>query len=212
MFFGSAQLFAQKQLSEGTLNYSITIESAKGEAPVKSGLNGAELTLYLKPTLSRTDMTSTLGTETTVFDNKAGKGFILKEYSGQKLMITATRNNWLQKNQWNDNVSFTIDHELRDIAGYSCKKATGSLADGKQFTVYFTPDVLPLNSEYNNSFHQLPGLPVQYELHSGNLIFKYMLTKINYEPVPLNKFEAPRSGYRSMTYEENQQLKKSERK
>src|SRR6478672_3197677 len=96
--------FAQKQLTEGTVTYDISIESAKAEAPIANGLNGAALTLFLKPSISRTEMSSTLGTETTVFDNKLGKGFILKEYSGQKLMITTNRDNWLQKNQWNDNL------------------------------------------------------------------------------------------------------------
>src|SRR5688572_18878624 len=78
---------AQKQFTEGTLQYDITITSSKSEAPIANSLNGATLLVYLKPTTSRTEMKSTLGTESTVFDTKSNKGFILKEYSGQKLMI-----------------------------------------------------------------------------------------------------------------------------
>jgi len=203
---------AQKQLLEGAVTYDISIESNKTETTLANGLNGAVLTLYVKPTVSRTEMSSSLGTETTVFDNKAGKGFILKEYSGQKLMITTTRENWMQKNQWNDNMKFTIDNDLKEIAGYQCKKASGLTPDGKEFIVYFTPDVVIGNQYYNNSFAQLPGLPVQYELRSGNLRFKYTLSKIAFDPVPSVKFDAPKTGFRVMTYEENQQLKKAERK
>jgi len=202
---------AQKQLSEGTVSYTISIDSDK-EPALASGLDGATLSLFLKPSVSRTDMSSKLGTETTVYDTRNNKGFILKEYSGQKLMITVNKENWLQKNQWNDDITFTIDDQLRDIAGYQCKKATGKNAEGKEFVVYFTPEISVVNSTYNNSFAQLPGLPVQYELKSGNLRFKYTLTKISYDPVSAVKFEAPRTGFRIMTYEENQQLKKAEKK
>ncbi|MCP9753317.1 hypothetical protein [Ferruginibacter sp. HRS2-29] len=198
--------FAQKQLSEGVVTYNIAIESSSNA--IGNNLTGAQLVISLKPTLSRSDMTSSLGTETTVYDNQKGKGFILREYSGQKLMITATKENWAQKNQWNDNLKFTIDPAIVSMGGYDCKKATATMQDGKTFNIYFTPDITIANRQYNNSFDQLPGLPVQYEIKSGNLTFKYTLSKVSYEAVASAKFEEPRTGYRVMTYEENQQLKK----
>ena len=208
LFLLPTVLFAQKQLTEGTINYNISIKSSKAEAPIANSFSGAQLTLFVRPTISRTEMNSSLGTESTVYDNKLNKGFILKEYSGQKLMITTTKDNWAQKNQWNDNLKFTIDNTITVIDGYNCKKASATTQDGKNFEVYFTPDIVIANKQYNNSFDQLPGLPVQYELQSGNLIFKYSLSKINYDAVAAAKFEAPKSGFRVMTYEENQQLKK----
>jgi GLPGLI family protein len=209
IFFLAAD--AQRMLSEGTISYGITVESTKGDPGMLNGLKGATLTVFLKPNISKTEMVSTLGTETTVYDNRQGKGFILKEYSGQKLMITATRENWLQKNQWNDNMKFTIDEGTTMISGYTCKKAVGTAGDGKTFTVYFTPDITLANKMYNNSFAQLPGLPVQYELQSGNITFKYTLQSISFDPLASVKFEAPKSGFRSMTYDENQQMKKAEK-
>ncbi|MEO6538672.1 MAG: hypothetical protein ABIT07_11955 [Ferruginibacter sp.] len=211
IFFATMQYcFGQKQLSEGTLTYIISIQSAKNEKPVNSNLNGAELNVYLKPSQSRSEMKSTLGTETNVYDNSVKKGFILKEYSGQKLLISLTKENWAQKNQWNDDMKFVVSEELEKIGDYKCKKAVSSTMDGKSFTVYFAPDIVLSNKKYNNSFEQLPGLPVQYELKSGNLIFTYTLTGLSYEPVSAVKFEAPKTGFRMMTYEENQQLKKGE--
>lgn len=209
-FAGVNNASAQKQFSEGTLTYNISIQSSKAEAPVANSLNGAELNLFIKPFQSRSEMKSSLGTETNVYDNKSDKGFILKEYSGQKLMITVNKENWIQKNQWNDNMKFNISDDLETIAGYKCKKAVGITADGRSFTVYFAPNIVITNKKYNNSFEQLPGLPVQYELKSGNLVFKYTLSNISYEPVSAAKFDAPKAGFRIMTYEENQQLKKGE--
>lgn len=198
----------QKPLNEGVLQYNISIVSAKSEPTTLNSLNGAVLTLYLKPTVSRTEMKSTLGTESTVYDAKTGNGFILKEYSGQKLMISMNESNWDQKNKAYENLNFTVTNETATIAGYKCKKATATLADGKIFTVYFDPTVVISNKKYNNAFSRLQGLPVQYEIQSGNLSFKYTLSSLSYDPVPAAKFEAPKAGFRVMTYEENQQLKK----
>lgn len=156
-------------------------------------------------------MTSSLGVESTVYDNKLNKGFILREYSGQKLMITTTKANWAQKNQWNDQLKFEIDPAIVTIGGYSCKKAKATTTDGKTFDVYFTPDINVANKTYNNSFDQLPGLPVQYEIQSGNLTFKYSLSNVQFESVPAAKFETPKTGFRILTYEESQQLNKADK-
>ena len=45
-------------------------------------------TVYLKGNNSRTDMVSPLGKEITIFNSKSDNAVILKEFSGQKLMIT----------------------------------------------------------------------------------------------------------------------------
>lgn len=200
--------FAQKQFTEGLLQYKISIESAKTETPVVNSLNGAELTLYLKSTVSRSEMKSSLGIESTVFDSRSGIGFILKEYSGQKLMISMNENNWSQKNRMYENMNFSIEEGTTAVAGYQCKKAAAVLPDGKVFIVYYDPGILISNKKYNNAFSKLPGLPVQYELQSGNLNFRYTIIKVSYDAVPLSKFEAPKTGFRVMTYDENQQLKK----
>lgn len=200
--------FAQKQFTEGLLQYKISIESAKTETPVVNSLNGAELTLYLKATASRSEMKSSLGIESTVFDSRSGIGFILKEYSGQKLMISMNENNWSQKNRMYENMNFSIEEGTTAVAGYQCKKAVAVLPDGKVFIVYYDPGILISNKKYNNAFSKLPGLPVQYELQSGNLNFRYTIIKVSYDAVPLSKFEAPKTGFRVMTYDENQQLKK----
>ena len=198
-------LFAQKAVNEATLSYNITIESNDKSA---KSFDGATLNVYIKGTSSRSDMISTLGNESNLYDAKDGKGYILKEYSGQKLMISLTKDNWSQKNQYFQNMKFTIDNTIQTIAGFNCKKATATLDAGKTVVVYFMPDVTIVNKEYNNAFKQLPGIPVKYELESGKLKFTYTLTNINYDNIPVTKFDIPKSGYRIMTYDENQQLKK----
>ena len=58
------------------------------------------------------------------------------------------------------------------------------------------------------TFINLPGLPIQYEIESGKMKFKYTISKITYDAVLMSQFDFPTAGYRVMTYEENQKLKK----
>ncbi len=204
-FIGSAQ--AQKKLTEGTVTYGIAIINSGGGA-VPGGLNGAEFTLSLRGDMSRTEMTSSLGSEVNVYREKDAAGYILKNYSGQKLMISLDKKDWSDKNEFNSSLKFKTEGGTSIIAGYSCNKAVATGGNGKEFTVYYTSAVTLDNKTYNNAFTQLKGLPVQYELKSGNLTFVYTLKGISYDPVSASLFEEPKAGYRVMTYEENQQLKK----
>jgi GLPGLI family protein len=195
---------AQKTLSEGSLVYNISIQTGSKEPKMADMLDGATTTVYFKGSQSRTEMLSGLGMEATIHDAKSGRGVILKNYSGQKLMITLNEDDWKKKNKKYEGITFENTNETAVIAGYNCKKAIAKLNDGTSFVVYYTPDLTVVNKDYDYQFKTLPGLPLQYEWQSGKMIFKYTLSKINFDPVPLSKFEIPKSGYRVLTYEETQ--------
>jgi len=207
--FISAFLFsnAQKTISEGTLVYDIDIQPLKKDAGASS-LTGATETIYLKGGLSRRDMVSNLGNEKTIHDSKTGDAVILREYSGQKLMITLTKQNWTDRNKRNDGVEFTPSAETKEILGHPCNKATAQLKDGSTITVYYTKDFDVNNKEYNVLVKNLDGLPMQYELDTKKMKFIYTITKIDLNSLPVARFEFPKTGYRVMTYEENQAGKK----
>ena len=200
---------AQKVLSEGAITYNINISKVDDNA--SNGIDGATSTVFLKGTQSRVDMKSALGIESTLHDAKTGNSTILKEYSGQKLMITLTKENWLEKNSQFGEVKFDITADTKVVAGYNCKKATGKTKNGNTISVYYTPDVTVANKDYNIAFKNLPGLALEYEINNGKTIFKYSIEKISFDPVLAAKFDIPTSGYRLMTYEENKKMKRGER-
>ena len=205
---GSTVVSGQKVMAEGTLVYDMSIQTGNAVPQKGDALDGATTTVYLKGNNSRTEMVSVLGNETTIHNAKTGAAVILKEFSGQKLMIKLTRENWEAKNKAYQDISFSLTGETKTIAGYPCKKAIAKMSDGKSFAVYYSPDLVPANKEYDPTFANLPGLAMEYEIESGKMKFKYTLSKISYEAVQIAKFDFPTSGYRVMTYEENQQLKK----
>ena len=193
---------AQKTFSEGTLVYNISVETGSKEPNMADMFDGATTTVYIKGSQSRSDMVSGLGSEITYLDNKTGKGVILKDYSGQKLMITLTKDDWDKKNKKYEGIKFEPTSESATIGGYSCKKVLATLGDGTSFIVYYAPDLISTNKDYNYQFKNLPGLAVQYEFVSGKKKFKYTLAQITFDNVPSSKFELPKSGYRMMTYDE----------
>lgn len=198
---------AQRNIAEATIVYDMEIQNGGGSQG-GGALSGATTTIYLKGNNSRTDMTSALGKEVTIYNSKTNNAVILKEFSGQKLMITLTKENWVAKHKMYSNIRFELIDETKTIAGYTTKKAIAKMPDGKTFEVYYTPELLPANKDYDPTFNTLPGLAIQYEIESGKMKFKYTLAKINYDAVPVSLFDFPVAGYRVMTYEENQNLKK----
>jgi GLPGLI family protein len=202
MLLSNSFSFAQKTISEGTIVYNIVIQTGNKEPQMADALDGAVTTVSIKGGMTRTDMVSALGSETTLHDAKTGNATILKEYSGQKLMYSLTKENWASKNKKYEGIIFKFGDETTTIAGYRCKKATAILKDGSSFWVYYCPDLVVLNKDYDEAFKTLPGLALQYEYLFGKLTFKYTVAKIDFNPIPLSKFEIPKSGYRIMEYSE----------
>jgi GLPGLI family protein len=197
---------AQKKVAELTLVYDATITTGDSQPTLADAFDGATTTVYIKGTMSRSEMTSALASFTSIHDAKTGAAVVLQEISGQKLLIRMTADNWKDKNKRYENISFSNTSETKTIAGYKCVKATATMKDGSTFTVYYTKDIIPENAAYNAQFTNLEGLPLEYELTQGKLKIKYTVSKINMNPVPASKFDIPKSGYRELTYEESRKL------
>ena len=196
---------SQKTLTEATLMYNMSVETGSGEPKIADMFDGATTTIYLKGNKSKTELISSLGREATIYDAVSGTGVILKDYSGQKLMITLTATNWAQNNSKYEGIVFQNTGEIQKIAGFTCKKAIAKLKNGESFTVYYTTEVNLENKSYDAQFKTLPGLPVQYEMQTPKLKLKFTLASISYNPIPASEFEIPTSGYRVLTYDETKQ-------
>jgi hypothetical protein len=203
-FVGTVSAFSQRKVSELMLSYDTQISTGSNEPKMADAFDGAVTTVYIKGPLSRSEMTSALFSSTTIHDAKAGTAVALREVSGQKLLIRMTAENWKEKNKKYEGISFTNTTESKVIAGYKCVKAEAKLADGTVFAVYYTTEIVPENREYENMmFKNLEGLPLEWELVQGKLKIKYTLSKINMNPIPVSRFDIPKSGYRELTYDES---------
>ena len=197
---------AQKKLSEGSVFYDITISTTSDKTQNAEFLNGATNAIYIKPGKSRTEMVSSLGTQTTIVTQTAGKKeiTILKEYGEQKYMINLTPADWIDINKKYENVTFTFDPSAtKNIQGYLAKKAIGRLGDSASFVVWYSPDILVDSKDFQYVNRNVPGLALEYETTLGNLKVTYTASKISFAPVPASKFDLPKSGFRVMSYQES---------
>ena len=199
----SSFAFGQKRLTEATISYDIVINTNNPSPQAADLLDGATSVVYLKGNSSRSEMISSLGTQSTIVDGRTGNVTVLKDYGEQKYMINMTPANWKQSNKKYEGITFTYTNETKTISGYSCQKAIGRLTDSTTFVVYYTKELLPVNKDFQYLNKNLPGLAMQYEASQGNKTVIYTVSSINLNPVPQAKFELPKSGYRVMTYEES---------
>lgn len=193
----------QKKFTEGTISYDIVINTGSDKPKAADFFDGATSTVYLAGNKSRTEMVSSLGTQSTIIDGAKNNIVILKEYGEQKYMIQLTPANWKEANRKFENVQFTYSDDTKTILGYKTKKAVGKLADGTTFTVWYTTDLIPENKDFQYVNRSLPGLAMQYESNMGSLNVVYTVSKLNFNPVPSAKFDLPKAGYRVMSYEES---------
>jgi GLPGLI family protein len=199
----SLPLSAQKKITEATITYDIIVNTNNKNPQAADLLDGATSVIYLKGNSSRSEMVSSLGKQSTVIDGKTGDVTVLKDYGDQKYMITMTPDNWKQSNKKYEGITFSYMDEFKTIAGYKCQKAIGHLPDSSTFTVYFTRDLEPINKDFQYLNKNLPGLAIQYEASLGKLMVTYVVSNINFNPVPVSKFDLPKTGYRVMTFEES---------
>src|SRR5215831_15084212 len=194
---------AQTKFSEGSIVYNIAINTNDANPKPADGFDGATNTIYINGNLSRSELVSVFGTQSTIVDGKTGKATVLKEYGDKKFMISMTHDDWLEANQKYDSVTFTYENEYKVIAGYNCQKATGKLKNGESFIVYFTNQLIPVNKDFQYSNRSLPGLALEYESNLGNNKVIFSASKISFDPVPASKFDLPKSGFRVITYMES---------
>ena len=193
---------AQQRFSEGSLVFNIVSITngvqSKGDTKMIQFIRGGHY---------RSEIISSLGGTITIYDDKEGLGAILKEYGQQRIMTPMNHAQWDSKNRKKGTVVFLVTSERKQILGYSCKKSTATLPDGSTLEVYFADQLIPENANMEIQFEQLQGVVLEYKSTLGNSIVNYVAESLNFDPVPIQKFEIPNSGYRILNFEESVKAK-----
>ena len=95
LFILSMTVYGQVRLNEATLSYQIAIQNPDGGA-----MGSATLTVYVKGKPEPYRYGQQPGKRIGHIRSETGKRVILKEYSGQKLMITMTQENWNKRTRF----------------------------------------------------------------------------------------------------------------
>src|ERR1041385_6983805 len=121
----SISILAQKKFSEGSIVYNVVVNTNDPNPKLADGFDGATNTIYIKGKLSRSELVSVFGTQSTIIDGRTGRVAVLKEYGDKKYIINMTPADWIEANQKYDSVTFSYENEYKTIAGSNCQKAVG---------------------------------------------------------------------------------------
>ncbi len=198
---------AQKVFSEGKITYDINVDVPPAQQQMAGMFKGSTMVLTIRNYMTRSDMHTSVLNNSTIVNTRENTAVSLMDNGGNKYLIRMSKEDLDKQREKYDGVSFIPQEGSKQIAGYSCRQAEGKLKDGSTFTVYYTPDLMPENTNYNKQFTGLKGLPLQYEMTMRNGL-KMTLTANNVDlsPVPASQFDIPKSGYRELTMEEVRQM------
>jgi GLPGLI family protein len=197
LVFCVVQTSAQKRFSEGSIRFDVTTQSLSDKSSTK-----ANFLQQVKGSHYRSELSSELGKTTTIFDIREGAGGLLREYGAQKILIPMNAQQWDSKVSKNDDLAFYIKNEFKQILGFNCQLATSQLQDSTTLLIYFSKDIVAENKGMELQFSQLPGFVLEYISMRKDIQVSYLAKSVDFEPVPIQKFELPKSGFRILEFKE----------
>jgi hypothetical protein len=202
-FFAIAPSIAQKRFSEGTIVF--TVSTFVDGIKIANDATAVHMT---KGGHVRSEISSSIGKTITIFDTREGKGAVIRELGSQKMLIPLNRENWAETNAKFQNLNYAYADNSKELIGFKCSNANALLKDSTVISVFYTKEILTENPEVDSQFGSLPGMALQYTYTKGNTMVVYTATSINFDPVPVQKFDVPSGGYRVLSFEESKKGRK----
>ena len=203
LFFVVIPSIAQKRFSEGTIVFKV----ATFVDGIKIG-EDARAVQMTKGGHLRSEMSSSIGKTITIFDAREGKGAVIRELGSQKILVPLSRENWAETNAKFQDLTYAFLKDSMELIGFKCSRANAMLKDSTVMNVFYTREISTENPEVDSQFGTLPGMVLEFSYTKGNTMVVYTATSINFDPVPIQKFDVPSSGYRVLSYEESKRGKK----
>ena len=188
----------QKRLSEGSLVFSVVT--------TKQGLLVGDTLIaqhFFKGAHSRTEISGVAGNSVTLYDSREGLGAIVREFGSQKILIPLDTSSWSDKNAWYRASSISYSTDEQKLLGYACNKASIKLSAGGQLEIWFTPEVVLDNNDTEFQMGDIPGLVLSYEYVTDEIRVIYLARSLNFDPVPIQKFDIPNARFRILSYAES---------
>jgi hypothetical protein len=193
---------AQKILSEGSIVYDVSVQTGSSDPRIADVFDGASAIVMVKGSHSRSELKTAIGSTVTLYDSRTGNGAVMREFGAQKLLIRLNRQNWADKNRKYEGITFAKTGVTKVIAGFNCEQAMATLSDGSGFMVFYTTEIRMENKGFDAQFMNLRGVPLEFESTVSSIKVRYTAANVSFDPIPIQRFEVPTSGYREMTYEE----------
>lgn len=204
---------AQTRLTDGEIIYSVQADPSGGTpTAAANALKGGQLVFNFKNYLFRSELKIGKMDYINIRNSKEHSAISLIDGGpGNKYLIRMSPSQVKKEAARYEGMTFDLQPDTKEIAGYTCHKATGKLTNGNTFVVYYTKELQPVYTDYSPRFEKLEGFPLQFEVNTRHGVKLIMTaTSVNTDLQPSALFNTPTSGYRVLTYEQLQQLRKGQ--
>ncbi len=193
---------ASAQETEGHVSYSVEFSSKQPEMQMQIGmLQGSKMDIYFTEGKSRTEFNvGTIMKTVTVINTKTEK--MLTLMSG--MMGNKAVTDKVEKREETKKPTVELLDETKEIAGYTCKKAILTDADGNSYDLWYT-DKIKASTEGQKYFggDLIPGFPMQMQISQNGMDIKMTATAFEKLPKKNTYFDMTiPEGYQTMTQEE----------
>lgn len=203
--WAAGRLCAQHYVSDAKIVYKL--ELPPEQMQMDAMLEGSTLTQYVRGHLSRIDMNLNVVHYTYLINSKEHRLVTLIDNHTDKYLIHSDKEEYEKELKQYGAIHFKDVPGTKELVGYTCKKAIGTMPDGKTFEVYYAPSLIPENKHYNRRFVNLKGIPLEFEIITRTgAKMKVTATAIDLNPVQASVFEVPVSGYKVISKEELQRM------
>jgi len=196
------------QMEEGHIVYDIEMTSDDPEmAMAVMMFSGSKMNLYFGDNKARTDLDmGSMMSMSTVVDNETEEILILMGgMIGERAVLTNSEEMETDQEEVEE-PTVTLTKEKKEIAGYKCKKAIITDADGNEMEYWYTEDIKTVTTDKKAAISKLPGLALQYAVDREGMMMSFTAktveTSLDKETIKEKlSLEIP-EGYEEMTYEE----------
>ena len=201
-------LMSFAQMEEGHISYSIDISSdEEGMEMAVMMFNGSTLDLYFSDDKARTDMEmGSMMSMSTIMDNKSGDILMLMGGMMGKKAVKTSMDELSVEEEEEPEFEIELTRDLKEIAGFKCKKAIITDADGNEMEYWYSEDIKVATTDNKSAAAKLPGQALEYSMDNQGLVMSFTATKVE-TSLSADDKESKFSmvipdGYEEMSYEE----------
>ncbi len=202
VLLAAAPAMAQKGF-EGTVVFGVEYKDLPAEMAAFESMLPDETVIKIKGDQSRTEQSMGMGMkQATIFDTKKNQGTLLLDMMGKKTAVEMSSDQ-MEKQRGDKAKDLDIqyiDGDVKQIAGFNCKKAIIKTESGLEMELYYSEE-LPAGA--SREFKGLKGFPLEYTIASGPMKMKLTASSVKQESIDKSLFVIP-DGYEKQTFEEFQ--------
>ncbi len=193
------------RISEGIIEYEITYPDIDDKNPMK-GILPSKMIYTFKDPLFISELNVTTGFRIAFISDSESKKLqqIFKSSPVKKYtsILSEQAVDSLNKNEYGI-ITISETNEEKKILDFNCKKVKISFDNttkNKDYDLYYTEDIKFNIPNWSLPFHNIKGVPLEYELTRMGYRMKFTAVKFVQGPIDMNSFKSPED-YKMVDYE-----------